>query len=80
MPKAAKEKKPTQKEIREKLYELGDGIMKVAKVGEQLQKSNLKERAILLLLRDMTGLSMGDIKAVLEAIPMLDMKFLKEPQ
>jgi len=80
--KKDKEEKPklTQKEIREKLAGLETEIFNLAKIGKAIRESNFKERAILVLLRDMTGLSMTDIKSVLDSIWMLDIKYLKKPK
>lgn len=52
-------------------------IAKLAEVGNSLRASRLKERAILLLLRDLTeGISLADIEKVLKALPRLR-EFLK---
>lgn len=46
-------------------------IVRLAEVGSSLRGSRLKERAILLLLKDLTSLSMSDIERVLKALPRL---------
>lgn len=59
------------------LDELAHHIRILSNIGLQLRNSKLKEKAILVLLRDMTGLSYRDIKTVLQALPMLEKEFLK---
>jgi hypothetical protein len=51
-------------------------IARLAEVGNYLRASRLKERVIVLLLRDLTGLSLVDIEKVLKALPRLR-EFLK---
>ena len=50
-------------------------IVAISKIGEQINKSRLKRRAILILIRDVTGLPLNDIDAVLNALPELEKTF-----
>lgn len=72
-------KKPIKKvEVLESSLEaIADHVAVIAEVGKMIKNSRLKERAILLLLKDATGLSMTDISRVLDALPKLEMKYLK---
>lgn len=56
---------------------MADNIAAISRAGEILKTQNLKERAILLLLRDMTGLPLDSIKAVLDALPELQKRYCK---
>lgn len=56
---------------------LAEHVAKLASIGKQLKASKLKERLILLLLKDMTGISMTDIGEVLKALPKLEQRYLK---
>lgn len=51
-------------------------IARLSELGQQLKNSRLKERAVVLLLRDLTGLALVDIEKILKAIPRL-VEFLK---
>lgn len=51
-------------------------IAKLAEAGEALRNSGLRERGILILLKDLTNLSLNDISVVLKALPRLR-EFLK---
>lgn len=51
-------------------------IARLADLGERLKNSGLKERAVVLLLKDLSGLSMVDVERVLRALPRLR-EFLK---
>jgi len=55
-----------------------EAILEIGKVGQQIKASKLKQRAVLLLIRDVTSLNMGDIAAVLNAIPELEKLYLKK--
>lgn len=56
---------------------VADHIEAVAKAAQQFQTSRLKEKTILVLLKHMTGLPERDIKAVLNALPLLGKEYLK---
>lgn len=56
---------------------LASSIKELSKVGNQLKNSPLNEKAIVLLLQDMTKLSRDDIKKVLNALPLLEKTYLK---
>lgn len=65
-------------EMVEALYEVRDEIKKFADIGKKLKATGLKERAILVLLRDMTGLPMTQVKAVLLALENFGDEYLKK--
>lgn len=75
---AAKRKLELIEPEKAQLLELAGAIEKLSKVGEALRDSRLSEKAILLLLSNMTSLSQRDVKAVLDALPKLEKTFLKE--
>lgn len=54
-----------------------ESVRELSKAGKALNSSPLKHRAILLLLKDMTGLPGGDIDKVLSALPLLEKEYLK---
>lgn len=60
------------------LSEMADAVKKLSQVGAALRESNLSERAILILLADITKMSKSDIQKVLNALPRLEKEFLKE--
>lgn len=56
---------------------IADEVEILANAMKQLNNSRLSDRMILLLLKDATGLRMGDIKKVLKALPNLSKWYLK---
>lgn len=52
-------------------------IVKLANVGKQINESRLKQRAIILLLHDITKIPKAHIKYVLNALPTLKDRYLK---
>lgn len=52
-------------------------IQEVSDAFKKLQNSKVKERVILLLIRDSTNLPLADIEAVLKAAANLKTKYLK---
>ncbi len=56
---------------------LVEHIQKLSDAGVQIQNSRLKSRVIVLLLKDITGLGVREIEAVLFALPKLESQFLK---
>lgn len=62
----------------EPLNVIAESIIEVSEAFKRVQSSNLTERAIVLLLQDMTGLSQRDIKSVLEAAPKLSHYYTKK--
>lgn len=65
------EKNPQPVEI------IAKSIIDIAKAFKQLKTSSLNERAIILLLNDMTGVSKTDIRTILIAAPKLAEYYLK---
>lgn len=66
------EKNPEPLEI------IASAIIEVADACIKLNTSKLNRRAVLLLLKDMTGLPMSDIGKVLDAAPKLKDTYLKK--
>ena len=62
------------------LEEIRTAIKKVSQVGAKLTKSGLTERAIILLLHDLTGVNKRDIKTILENIGNLKAVYLNESE
>lgn len=52
-------------------------IVRISDGFERLVKSGLNERALCILLKDMTGISMADISRVLTALPDLKKQFTR---
>lgn len=57
--------------------EIADAVMRISDLGSAIMRSNLKQRAILLLIQDITKLPHGDIKKVLDSLPVLRSMYLK---
>lgn len=57
---------------------LAQSIKKLGYVHKSLQDNGLSERAILLLIHDLTGLAKRDIKAVLNSLGDLEKTYLKQ--
>lgn len=62
---------------KDSLESMAEHIAALSAIGHMLKNSRLKERTILLLLKDETNLSMHYIKKVLDALPKLEDKYLK---
>lgn len=52
-------------------------IIEISNAFKKMNSSQLKPRTIYLLIKDMTGISMGDIEKVLTAAQLLEKEFLK---
>ena len=50
-------------------------IVEISKFGAKINASKLNRRAIQLLVKDVTGVSFGDIDKVLDALPKLEKLF-----
>lgn len=59
------------------LKAMADNVEIIARAGRDISHSRLGKRAVLLLLGDMTGLSMTAIERVLNALPQLEKTYLK---
>lgn len=55
---------------------IADSIGRVSDMGKALRDSGLTQRAVLLLLQDLTGVPRGDIQLILNALPQLRTYFL----
>jgi len=58
-------------DITEDVADIAEEILKLANIGEQLDRSRLKQKAVILLLHDITKVRKNDIKYVLNALPSL---------
>ena len=58
-------------EAAEASQDVAEALRAVADAGDRLLASGLTKRALIVLLRDKTGLSMGGIRLLLEALPAL---------
>lgn len=56
---------------------LADAIIELSKIGKALRDSRLSPRAQVLLIHDLTGVSMGTIAEVLRALPLLEGKYVR---
>jgi len=74
-----KKKQPETTEVlASSLESLADNIAQLSKVGREIKASRLNEKAILTLLKEMTGESKHSIKLVLDALPELEKTYLKK--
>jgi hypothetical protein len=72
----------TPSQQREPHYDLdamAEHIEKLSRAADALKTSRLREKTILVLLKDMTGMAQRDIKLVLDALPLLERHYLKPP-
>lgn len=56
---------------------LVEHIERISNIGHSIKNSRIKQRAVVLLLKDMTGMNIGDIERILDALPRLESEFLK---
>jgi hypothetical protein len=57
---------------------MADAIVQLSKLGEAMRNSRLERKVVLLLLHDMTGINIGVIGVILDAIPQLEKLYLKQ--
>lgn len=62
---------------KENIAIIAEAIAVTSKSIRELNGSQLKRRAVLLLIRDQTNMGIGDIEAVLNAAARLDTEYLK---
>lgn len=62
----------------QKTDEIAEEIRKLSEAMRRFRDGKLNQRCILILLRDVTGLGMAEIKAVLDGAAGLDERFLKK--
>lgn len=76
-------RKKTQKEpveiepIKPDLDDVAEHIITLSLAMEGIEKSRLKKQAVLILLKAMTGISMGTIDTVLKALSKLKEEYVK---
>lgn len=58
-------------DINEEVADIAGAIVKLAELGEALQSGRLKQRAIVLLLHDISKVRKSDIEYVLNSLPHL---------
>lgn len=56
---------------------MADAVVKLAALGKAMDKSRLDRRVVILLLHDITGVNIGVIGVILDAIPQLEKRYLK---
>jgi hypothetical protein len=56
---------------------MAESIVALSQFGKKMSASRLRQRAVLLLLKDMTGISPEKIKKILDALPDLEQQYLK---
>lgn len=64
----------------EKTEEVAEEIRKLSASIRRFRDGPLNQRCITILLRDITGLGLNEINAVLNGAAELDKKFLKKPK
>lgn len=68
----------SNEENAEPLEVLAQAIIDVAEAFENINKSRLSRRAVILLLKDITKLSVADIDTVLNCAPLLKKYYIKD--
>jgi len=68
----------TNEESPEPVELIAQSIIDISDAFEKIQKSRLSERALLILIKDACGVSLHDIKIVLNTVPKLKHLFLKQ--
>lgn len=68
----------TNEQNPEPLEVLAQSIIEVSEAAQRFNNSRLKSRAILVLIKDITGLSMRDIETVLNAAAKLKDVYIKD--
>lgn len=65
-----------------RLEDMAEAIERVAAIGEALQASRLKRRAVVLLIKDLCGAptTIGDIERILNALPRLRVYVKPKPR
>lgn len=59
---------------------IAKSIIRIAEGFQEIEKSQLNRRALVVLLKDLTGLSNRDINLVLNSLAELKSNFIKEPK
>lgn len=65
-------------EVPETVEIIAASIVKLSQIGQDLNKSALNERAIVVLLHDLTGLPYREIKLVLNSLAELEKHYTKK--
>ena len=60
-----------KQDINDEVADIAEAIVKVAEVGEVIQQGRLKQKAVVLLLHDITKVRKTDITYILNALPHL---------
>jgi len=63
--------------MKKELDEIAESVEKVAKLGDEIFKSKLRDKAIIFLVAKASGVSQTNVEAVLNSLPELKAKFLK---
>lgn len=71
--------KREREEIQSAIELVVENICSISYVSQQMRDGGLTERAIVLLLRDMTQVSIENIELILRALPRMGEKYLKSP-
>ncbi len=69
----------TETELVDVCEDIAVEIERLSKLYEAFDQSRLTRRAIVLLIKDITGIKMSTIGVILDALPRLKEHFLKEP-
>lgn len=60
-----------KQDIHDEVADIAEAIVRVAEVGEVIQQGRLKQKAVVLLLHDITKVRKTDITYILNALPHL---------
>lgn len=59
------------------LEDIAEAIVKISELGKIIEKSRLNQRAIVLLIQNITKVNRSEITYILNALPQLEKQFLK---
>jgi hypothetical protein len=62
-----------------KIKDIAEGIRRFSHVADALAHSGLNQRAIIVLLKDATGIPQKEIKVILETMPRLKELYCRDP-
>lgn len=77
MPRKISVVQPKNKDEEIPLEVMAASVVKLAEVGKQLSASRLKQKTVIMLLHDATGVGKREIEAILDALPELEKRYLK---
>ncbi len=71
------QKQKPEESILPPLEEIADAILKLSQAGEAIRRSRLNEKAVVMLLSEMSNVKRSDVKIILHNLPLLAREYLK---